>query len=143
MLLRFTDPATLRQSAQQELVSALVEGTDLQPLLQTLEQFFRIVAGQSAGQLLEHGDMQESKATALSTEPAGELRVAVDLQTFREVAGEQPADRTQLSQVECVDACSQRIRQLHDVDEAVAQIERNRVVLGSDPRPRRIVEHAT
>ena len=69
--------------------------------------------------------MHESESTSLSAEPAGELRIAVELQAFGEVSGKQPAHRMQLPEIECLDAGSQRAFHLRDVDEAVGQIERN------------------
>ena len=140
VLLRFANPAAVQQRFQHELVSAPVERADLQPLLQEPEPLLRWIA-EPVDELFEHVDVQQPEATALSAEPARELRIPIDLQSFREVAGEQRVHRLQGGEIHFLRARLQRLLQLRDVDEAIGEFECNAVTLGPHSRARLIIEH--
>ena len=94
-------------------------------------------------QLAQHGDVHRPIAVALRGQPAGELRVAVDLHAVEQVAAEQVA---QLGEPLARRLLEPRLHgpvDLERIDEAVGQVERDQVVAAGDHAPAiAVVEHA-
>ena len=65
-----------------------VEWGELEPRFEITEHLFGR-AWKVSDQMLEYGGVAAAKAAPLRGEPAIELRVAVDLETFEEIACEQ------------------------------------------------------
>ncbi len=141
MLVAVADPAVSRERIEQDFVRAPIEGRKLEPLFQRAEHLIGL-AGKAAHQVLQDSDVGGAKPAALREQPAVEMRAAIDLQALQEVAGEQRGKPSQLLGGQLLDPIQHGAGDREDIDEAVAQVERHRVVTGLDPSPARLVENA-
>src|SRR5687768_17190831 len=85
MLLALPQAATTRQSAEQVLVSAKVQGRKFQPLLHEAEAL--TVRG-AIRETLEQRDAPGVEATSLHQQPTRELRTAIDAEPFEKRTAE-------------------------------------------------------
>ena len=139
MLLALANAAAPRQRVQQRLVNTRVERSKLEPRLEIAED---LVVRNACGQVLQQRDVAAAKTAPLSDEPAVEDRVAVDLQPFEKVAGEQRGQRSQPLRSERLDALLGRAGDLDRIDEAVRQVEPDGVGGGVHPLPAGLVDDA-
>ena len=86
VLLALANPAAPAKRVQQDLVHALIERRELQPLLQISE---RLVVRERSARCSSTATWQPRKRRRCGDEPAVELRTAVDLQSVEKVAREQ------------------------------------------------------
>ena len=78
---------------------------------------------------------------ALRYHPIVELRAALQVQAFQEIAGEQVAEPAQAGKIERLQSVPHRRFDLHRVDQAVRQVERDHVASGRDADMFRLVEN--
>ena len=138
MLLALANPAVPGERIEQELVDALVERRELQPLLQIAE---RLVVRSVCYEALQQRGMRAAQAAPLRREPAGKRRAALDLQALEKVAGEQRGQRSQPLRRDRLDVL-RRPGDLDRIDEAVREVEPDGVRLRLDPLPARLVDEA-
>src|SRR5262245_26337217 len=106
-----------------------VERRELQPLVQVFE---RVVVGNAAREVLEHGRMAGPESPPLRGEPAVEDRAAGDLQALQKIAIDQCGERAQSFRRERFDALPGRTGNLDGIDEGIRQVELNGVPAGGD-----------
>ena len=93
-------------------------------------------------EMLQHRSVAAAEPAALRDEPAVEARIAVDLQSFEQLAVEQRGQRAQPLGRQRRDALAGGTADLDRIDEAVREIEPDGVGLGIDAPPARLVEDA-
>src|SRR5262249_50895855 len=99
--------------------------------------------GRPRRQLVEDRDVERAEALPLGREPAGELRVAVDVDGFEEVAGDPVGDVGEPLERDGADAGLEGPRELDGVDGAVGEVELDLIrSAGDHPAPPLVVEDA-
>ena len=129
VLLAFADRAAPRERGQQDLVDAPIERGELEPPLDVSE---RLVIGNALDEMLQQGGVTAAESPPLSGEPAVEERAAVDFQALQKVAAEERGQRSLPFRAELLDALLGRAGDLDRIDEAIRQVEPDRVVAGVD-----------
>ena len=139
MLLTFPDLAAPGERGQKDFVDMPIEGRKLEPLLQIPE---RLVIGNALDQMLQQCGVTAAESPPLSGEPAVEHRAAVDFQAVQKVSVEQPGKRSLPLRGERPDALFDGAGDFDRIDEAIRQVEPDRVVAREDALAAALVDNA-
>src|SRR5262245_11621155 len=85
MLATLANTTTPSERTEQLLALTPIDRSELQPLLENLENFRRFT-GQRGDELLENGDVAGAKPPTLRDEPARELWIAVQLERVEKLS---------------------------------------------------------
>ena len=137
MRLPFADPTSAREQVEHRLMNTRVEGSELQPGFHVSED----VIVWNANEVLQQRGVASAEAASLRDQPAIEGRAAIHLQAFQKLSGEQRSERSQSLRGDRLNPLLSRLTDLGGIDEAVRQIETDRIGLSIDPAPARDVEN--
>ena len=119
---------------------ARIEGRESEPLFQMRRGSVRI-GREPRDEEAQDGDVASSEAPSLGGQPGIEMRAAIDLEPFEEIAGEQPGERPQLFEAERLDSRIDRRRDVDRVHGTAFKTKRDPVVRRLDPSAVRFVEN--
>ena len=140
MLLALLETAVPGQRLQQDFVYPLIERSKFQPLIEIAE---RLLVRRGLDELFQKSSAAGAQAPTLCNQPIVEERAAIDIDVFQNLAAKKRNEFAQPFDREICKSVLRRLRDLGNVDNAIRNIETDRIAGGHNPLPARLIDNGS